>query len=148
MRSKGKQQKTTKQQKKTKQKSNKTNKEGLGTLKPSPQKKQKNPTKKKNPNTKISKNDFSVISQFLLFLVGVHNFPFLTTWPKKLAPQSTIKIGVSAKHFLKNRCAKRPFLDNKNKFRNSSYHFCFASFFSFNNKKPNILLKNIIFIVF
>ena len=45
---------------------------------------------------------FSVISQlFLLFLVGVQNFPFLTTWPKKRAPKNTMKIGVSARHFLK-----------------------------------------------
>ena len=44
---------------------------------------------------------FSVISEnFLLFWVGVQNFPFLTTWPKKRAPKNTIKIGVSANFFL------------------------------------------------
>ena len=52
---------------------------------------------------KYQKRNFSVISQiFLLFLVGVQNFVFLTTWPKKRAPQNTITIGVSARIFWKS----------------------------------------------
>ena len=40
--------------------------------------------------------------------MGIENFPLLTTRPKKRAPKKhTIKTGVSAKHFLKNRCASR-----------------------------------------
>ena len=95
------------------------------TLKP-PKKK----TEKKKKRKKIPKMSFSVISQnFLCFLLGVRNFPFLTTWPKKRAPQKHYKIGVSANIFLKKTYASRNgHLWTKNKFRNSSYHlFVFCS---------------------
>ena len=69
------------------------------TQKSNKKKKKKN---KKTKNTKYPKKSFSIISQiFLLFLVGVQNFPFLTTWPKSAHPKNTIKIWVSARHFLK-----------------------------------------------
>ena len=70
--------------------------------------KTKQKERKTNKTQKIPKMSFSVISQFfLLFLVGVQNFPFLTTWPKSAHPRNTIKIGVSARHFLKTRYASR-----------------------------------------
>ena len=67
---------TLKPSKKNTKKNNKTKKK---------QKKKKR--KKTRKNKKYSKMSFSVISEnFLLFWVGVQNFPFLTTWPKKRAP--------------------------------------------------------------
>ena len=81
---------------------------------------------------------FKYQSKYPFFWGGrVQNFPFSTTWPKKRAPQkNTIKIGVSANHCWKNRCASRNghFWTQKPKSRNSSYHFL-AFFFSFNNTK-------------
>ena len=48
------------------------------------QKKKDKKTKKKPKKTaKIPKNNFSVISQFFLFLDGFSKFPFFTPWPKK-----------------------------------------------------------------
>ena len=116
------------------------------TLKPSPKKTNKKPTKSKKQE-KLKKHkyqtmSFSVISQFFL-LVGVQTFPFLRTWPKKRSPpQNTIKIGVSAKHcFEKRLCVtKRPILDKKTNSEIPVIIF-WAYSFSFNNKKPNILLK-------
>ena len=79
------------------------------TLKPSKKtKKEKRHTHKNRKNQKVLKNElFQFVSQIVLFWVGVQDFPFLTTWPKKHAPQKTIKIGVSARHFLKKRYASR-----------------------------------------
>ena len=80
----------------------------------------------------------SVISQnFLSFLVVFLNFPFLTTWPKNAHPKNTIKAGVSATHFVESSSESRNghFWTKKAKSRNSSYHFFFAFFFSYNNKK-------------
>ena len=135
------QQKNQKKQiKKQKQNKNKkTSKEGLGpsevalratshdpsTLqkkhqqKKTKQKKQKKIKKEKKTrkNKKYSKMSFSVISEnFLLFWVGVQNFPFLTTWPKKRAPKKHYKNrGFSKLFFGKHICVtKRPFLDQKN----------------------------------
>ena len=82
------------------------------------EKKWKKTNKGKNtPKTKIppKKKSFSVISHFFLFLVGVQNFPFLTTWPKKRAP----KIHYKNRGFSNPFCGKqfwvtkRPFLDKK-----------------------------------
>ena len=89
--------------------------------------------KQKHRNTPPPKS-FSIISKNCLFLVGVQNFPFLTTWSKKRTPKKTIAIRVSATHFLKNGYASRNghFWTKKPKTRNSSYHFLFFS--SFNNK--------------
>ena len=58
---------------------------------------------------------FSYQSNFL-FLVGVQNFPFLTTWPKKRAPKKHYKNrGFSNPFFGKQFwVTKRPFLDQKN----------------------------------
>ena len=90
--------KTKKKTKKTKKNQpKKTCKEGLGpsevalraTL-PDPQTLKETPPPKKNTkNTKIPKNNFSAINQCFSFLVGVQDFPFLTTWPKKCAHKKT-----------------------------------------------------------
>ena len=96
------------------------------TLKPSKRNTKKNKTKKTKKDKKreknkkkqkILKNELSVISEnFLLFWVGVQNFPFLTTWPKKRAPKKHYKNrGFSKLFFGKHICiTKRPFLDQKN----------------------------------
>ena len=81
------------------------------------QKKKKKKEKETRKNKKYSKMSFSVISEnFLLFWVGVQNFPFLTTWPKKRAPKKHYKNrGFSKLFFGKHICVtKRPFLDQKN----------------------------------
>ena len=80
------------------------------TLKPSKRNTRNNNTKKtkKKQEKKYSKMSVSVISEnFPLFWVGVQNFPFLTTWPKKRAPKKHYKIGVSANFFLENTYASR-----------------------------------------
>ena len=90
------------------------------TLKSSKKKNKKNKTNKKITNkkrktdketvksTKIPKKElFSYQSKFSFFWGGVQKSPFLTTWPRKRAPQNTIKIGVSARHFWKNSYASR-----------------------------------------
>ena len=94
------------------------------TLKPSKRNTKKTKKTKKDKkrektrkNKKYSKMSFSVISEiFLLFWVGVQNFPFLTTWPKKRAPKKHYKNrGFSKPFFGKHICVtKRPFLDQKN----------------------------------
>ena len=97
------------------------------TLKPSKRNTKNNKTKKNKKgqkrekktrkNKKYSKMSFSVISEnFPLFWVGVQNFPFLTTWPKKRAPKKHYKNrGFSQLFFGKHICVtKRPFLDQKN----------------------------------
>ena len=69
---------------------------------------------------------FSVISEkFLLFWLGVQNFPFLTTWPKKRAHKKHYKNSGFRASFLKSSCASRNghFWTKKAKFINSSYHF-------------------------
>ena len=51
---------------------------------------------------------FSVISEnFLLFWLGVQNFPFLTTWPKKRAHKKHYKNSGFSAFFLKSSCASR-----------------------------------------
>ena len=129
--------KIKKQKNKTKQKQNKnkkTNKKGQRwpfgpphmTLKPSKKNKKKQNQKKKNKkkkqkktrkNQKYSKMSFSVISEnFLFFWLGVQNFPFFTTWPKKRAHKKHYKNrGFRPPFFGKQLCVtKRPFLDQKN----------------------------------
>ena len=88
--------------------------------------KKKNTKKREKKNTKIPKNElFNYQSIFSKNFVGVQKFPFLTTWPKKCARINTIKIEVSAKHFLKNRCASRNghFWTKNTTFR--KFQFCF-----------------------
>ena len=97
-----------------KHKKNKTNKTNKKTNKEKKRKKKKK--KKARKHKKYSKMSFSVISEnFLLFWVGVQNFPFLTTWPKKRAPKKHYKNrGFRAFFFEKQMCVtKRPFLDPK-----------------------------------
>ena len=104
-------------------------------------KKQKKQTKKqKTPkphkNTK-KKELFSYQSFFSFFLVGVQNFPFLTTWPKSAHPKNTIKIGVSATHFVEKSSESRNghFWTKKSQIQKFQLSFFFAFFFSYNNKK-------------
>ena len=113
------------------------------TLKPSKKNKQKKKIKKekktkekKKQKTQNTKKELFSYQSVFLFLVGVQNFPFLTTWPKKRAPKNTIKIGVSATHFLENSFASRNghFWTKKAKSRNSSYHF-FCPFSSLSTTK-------------
>ena len=82
---------------------------------------------------------FSVISEiFPLFWVGVQNFPFLTTWPKKRAPKKHYKNrGFSILFFWKTHMRHETaiFGPKKPKFINSSYHFFLLVFFSLNNRK-------------
>ena len=88
---------------------------------------------------------FSVISEnFLLFWLGVQNFPFLTTWPKKRAHKKHYKnSGFRAFFFWKaDVCHETAVFGPKNpKFINFSYHFFLPIFFSFKNKKHKNLLK-------
>ena len=61
----------------------------------------------------MQKKRFNYQSMFSFLLVGVQKFPLFDNLAKKTAPQNTIKIGVSARHFEKEMCVtKRPFLDN------------------------------------
>ena len=60
--------------------------------------------KKQKKTQKYQQWAFQLSVIFFFSLVGVQHFPFLTTWPTKGAPQEHSKIGVSAQHFLKNRC--------------------------------------------
>ena len=108
-------------------------------------KKEKRRNKKKTrKHKKYSKMSFSVIIEnFLLFWVGVQNFPFLTTWPKKRAPKKHYKNrGFRAFFFKADVRHETAIFGPKNpKFINSSYHFFLPVFFSFNNTKHKILLK-------
>ena len=95
---------------------------------------------------------FSVISEnFLLFWVGVQNFPFLTTWPKKRAPKKHYKnSGFSKLFFWKTHMRHETaiFGPKKLNFINSSYHFFLPVFFSLNNRKHKKNAETPIFIVF
>ena len=128
------------------------------TLKPS-KKKQKNKKKqrkkkqeKKKPpkkTAKTPKNSFSVISHIFLFWVVFQSFPFLTPWPRKRAPKKHYKNRGFRAFFLESRCASRNghCWTKKPKFTNFSYHFFLPIFFSFNNKKPQTLLKPLFYSV-
>ena len=137
-----------KKQKKTKKKQKRNNL----TLKPSKKtkkqktkknqkhKKQKKKGKKKTKTQKCQKKElFSYQSNFAFF-VGVQNFPFLTTWPKNAHPKNTIKIGVSATHFLENSFESRNghFWKKKTQIQKFQLSFFFAFFFSNNNKKHKL----------
>ena len=94
---------------------------------------------KKQKNKKYSKMSFSVISEnFLLFWVGVQNFPFLTTWPQKARTLKHNKNRGFQAPFLENRCASRNghFWTKKTKIHKFQLSFLFVPvFFSFNNRK-------------
>ena len=78
---------------------------------------------------------FSIISQFLFFFGGCPKFPFFDNLAQKARTPKHYKIGVSAKHFLKNRCASRNgHFGEKNQIQKFQLSILFASFF-FNNKK-------------
>ena len=135
------------------------------TLKPSKKKKEtknkkksktkKNRKKKEREKTKKHKNAkkelFSYQSIFSFFMVGVQNFPFLTTWPKKERSQkNTIKIGFQQPIFWKTVLSHETaiFGQKKPKSRNSSYHFFFCLFSSLTTTKTQKLAETPIFIVF
>ena len=109
------------------------------TLKPS--KKQKSKTtkrknkrknEKKTKNTKIQKKTFQLSVNFFFFRWVSKISLLLTTWSKNAHPKNTIKIGVSATHFLKNSFVSRNghFWIKKSqiqKFQLSFYFFCLFS---------------------
>ena len=92
---------------------------------------------------------FSYQSNFL-FLVGVQNFPFLTTWPKNAHPKNTIKIGVSATHFLENSFESRNghFWTKKNPNPEIPVIIFLLPFSSLTTTKTQKLAETPIFIVF
>ena len=133
------------------------------TLKPSKKNKKKKKTKKKKKKqkkenkgqknkeiTKIPKKSFSVISQFFLFLVGVQNFPFLTTWPKKRAPKKHYKNRGFSNPFCGKQfwVTKRPFLDKKSQIQKFQLSFFFCLFLLLQQQKTQKLAETPIFIVF
>ena len=93
--------------------------------------------KKERKNKKhISKNELFSYQSIFSFLVGVQNFPFLTTWPKKRAPKKHYKNGGFSNPFFGEQfcVTKRPCLDKKSQIQKFQLPF-FAFFFSCNNKK-------------
>ena len=100
-------------------------------------KKNKGQKTKKLQNTK--KELFSYLSIFSFFLVGVQNFPFLTTWPEKRAPKKHYKNGggfqqpILWKTVLSHETAI--FGQEKPNPEIPLICFFFAFFFSYNNKK-------------
>ena len=88
---------------------------------------------------------FSVISEnFLFFWLGVQNFPFLTTWPKKRAHKKHYKnSGFRAFFFWKaDVCHETAVFGPKNpKFINFSYHF-FCLFSSLSKTKNTKICWN------
>ena len=128
------------------------------TLKPSKEnttKKQQNQKKKKKTKTrknkKYSKMSFSVISEnFLLFWLGVQNFPFFTTWPKERAHKKHYKNSAfRAFFFEKQLCVtKRPFLDQESQIHKFQLSCFFACFLLFQQHKTQKNAETPIFIVF
>ena len=122
------------------------------TLKPSKEKQKttKHEKKKTRKTKKYSKMSFSVISQiFLLFWVGVQNFPFLDNLAQKARTLKHYKNRCFSQRFLRKTYASRNghFWTKKTKFRNSNYHF-FACFLLFQQHKPPKIAETPIFIVF
>ena len=131
------------------------------TLKPSnkktpPKKKTKKTNKQKNQKKKEKKDDqkkqqqkhqkmaFQLSVKFFLFFWWLFKISlFWHLGPESLNPQNTIKIGVSSDFFWKPVVCHETadFGPKKPKFINSSYHFFWAIFFSFKNKKHKNLLK-------
>ena len=111
------------------------------TLKPSKNRKKNKPPKRKKQSKNTPKNELFNYQPKVVFWWGSQISLFLTTWPKNAHPKNTIKIRVSAKHFVGNRFASR------------NGHFwtkepipeipvtIFGVFFSCSNKKHNKLLK-------
>ena len=108
-------------------------------------KKQKKQRTKNKEITKKQKKSFSVISQFFL-LISL----FWTTWPKKRAPKNTIKIGVSATHFVENSSESRNshFWTKEPNPEIPVIIFFFAFFFLLQQQKTQQLVETPIFIVF
>ena len=131
------------------------------TLKPSPPIKNKKAKKNKTKKTQKIRNEkktrktqkyknwaFQLSVNFFFVFGGCPKFPFLTTWPKKPTPKNKVKIGVSAKHFLKNRCASRNgHFGTKNQIQKFQLSFFVASSFLFQQQKPKMLLKPLFYSV-
>ena len=131
---------TLKPSKKTQKKTKQTKKQ-----------KKKKKEKKTRKHKKYSKMSFSVISEnFLLFWVGVQNFPFFTTWPKKRAPKKNYKNWGFRAFFLKSRCASRNghFWTQKSQIPKFQLSFFFACFLLFQQHKTQKFAETPIFIVF
>ena len=98
-----------------------------------------------NPPQKTEKNKKNIKWAFQLSVIfgGCPKFPFLTTWPKKRAPQKHYKNWVFSKpFFLKKTYASRNgyFWTKKPKSRNSSYHlFCLSLLFKQQHKSAETL---------
>ena len=135
----------------------KQKKEGLGSgevarrkqkqiKKKNKQKKKENKGQKKNyKNTK--KELFNDQSIFSFSLVGVQNCPFWQLLPKGAHPKNTIKIGVSATHFVENNSESRNghFWTKKPNPKIPVIIF-FASFFSYTTTKNTKISWNPYFI--
>ena len=84
------------------------------------------------------KRAFQLSVKFFLFFGGCPKFPFFDNLAKKSAhPKNTIKIGVSATHFLENSFESRNghFWTKKTQIQKFQLSFFFCLFFSNNNKK-------------
>ena len=124
------------------------------TIKNNKKQKKKNKQKKRkkerttNKTQKYQKKSFSVMSHFYLFLEGVQNSLFLTTWLKTRAPPKHYKNrGFRDQIFEKQLCiTKRPPPDSKNPNPEIPVIIFFVLFFSFNNKKHKNALKPLFFV--
>ena len=105
-------------------------------------KQEKKEAKKKSKNT--PKLAFQLPINFSIFLAGFSTFPFFDTLAQKARTQkSTIKIGVSGSFFWKAdvRHETDIFGPQKTSIYKFQLSFFGPIFFSFNNKKPQNLLK-------
>ena len=105
---------------------------------------------KKQRNYKNSKKElFSYQSIFSFFLVGVQNFPFWQLGPKSAHPKNTIKIAVSATHFVENSPESRNghFWTKKSQIQKFQLSF-FLLFLLLQQQKTQTLAETPIFIVF
>ena len=125
---------------KKKQKAKKTKKQKQ--IKKRSKNKRKQRTKNKEI-TKIPKELFSYQSIFSFFWWVSKISLFWQLDPKSAHPKNTIKIGVSATHFVENSSESRNghFWTKKAKSRNSSYHY-FGPFPSFTTTKNTKLSWN------
>ena len=123
----------------------KPSKRNTKTTKQKKQKRQKKRKNKKKPkNTQKWAFQLSV-KIFLFFWVGVQNFPFLTTWPKKRAPKKHYKNRGFSNFFLETHMRHETaiFGPKKPKFINSSYHF-FCLFSTENTKNAETLFYSVL----
>ena len=106
------------------------------------EKQEKKQTKGKNPkNTKIPKKRAFQLSVFFFFFWWVSKISLFWQLGQKSAhPKNTIKIGVSATHFVENSSESRNghFWTKKSQIQKFQLSFFFAFFFSYNNKNTKV----------